>query len=147
MTTSTTHTSVETEHALVAALRTRGRRVTSQRLVIHRALLELDRHASAEQVLAAVQPRLPGLSLPTIYATLELFEELGVVRRINAPGTVLYDPRPAGHHHLVCRRCGAVHDLDAAIDVSPALRAGRRRGFTGEHAEVVVSGLCARCAA
>jgi len=145
MTPSTTQQPVGTETELASALRARGQRVTSQRLVIHRALRDLDRHVSAEQVLAAVQPRLPGVSLPTIYATLELFEQLGVVRRISAPGTVLYDPRPSDHHHLVCRRCGAVADLDTRVDLSPALRAGRRRGFSADHAEVVVSGECARC--
>lgn len=145
MTPSMTQTPVETEHQLEAVLRARGRRVTSQRLVIHRTLRELDRHVSAEQILAAVKRQLPGVSLPTIYATLELFEQLGVVRRISAPGTVLYDPRSGEHHHLACRSCGAVEDLDAPIDLSPALTAGRRRGFTTDHAEVVVSGKCARC--
>lgn len=142
---SITQQTVGTEAELASALRARGQRVTSQRLVIHRALRELDRHVSAEQVLAAVQPRLPGVSLPTIYATLELFEQLGVVRRINAPGTVLYDPRAGDHHHLVCRRCGEVEDLDTSIDLSPALRAGRRRGFSADHAEIVISGDCESC--
>ncbi len=139
---------VRTEDQLADVLRGRGQRVTSQRLVIHRALRELDRHATAEQVLDAVRDRLPGISLPTVYATLELFEELEVVRRVSrSPGPVLYDPRTDPHHHLVCDQCGRVEDLDTSLDLAPATRAARRRGWVAEHTEVVVTGRCAGCAA
>jgi Fe2+ or Zn2+ uptake regulation protein len=128
-------------------LRARGQRVTPQRLVIHEALIALDRHVTADEVHAAVAERLPNVSAPTVYATLELFEELGIVRRINlGSGAALYDPRPDEHHHLVCTSCGAVEDLDAGVDMAAALRAARRHGFRAERAEVVVHGLCARCA-
>ena len=128
-------------------LRERGHRVTPQRLLIHRALEDLGRHATAEEVLAKVSHTLPNASLPTVYSTLELFERMGVVRRIAAgPGPALYDPRPDDHGHLVCTRCGAVDDLDAGVDAAPALRAARRSGFRPSGAELVVSGLCARCA-
>ena len=70
------------EDALCAALRERGQRVTPQRLTIARVVRELDTHVTAEQVLTAVSDRLPGVSLPTVYATLELLEELGSVRQI-----------------------------------------------------------------
>ena len=132
---------------LATALRAGGHRVTSQRLVLHRVLRELDRHVTAEELLRVAAPRLPGLSLPTVYATLELFEGLGIVHRVAAgPGAVLYDPRADEHHHLVCRRCGAVEDVDAAIDVRGVRRAARRHGFAPDRAEVVLSGLCANCA-
>jgi Fe2+ or Zn2+ uptake regulation protein len=135
---------------LSAALRARGQRVTSQRVVIHRALHELRRHATAEQVHVAVRDRLPGISLPTVYAALDLFEELGLVRRVTAPrrlgGATLYDPRVEPHHHLVCQRCGRVEDLEAPLDTSEALMAARRAGWAPEAPELVVSGLCRRCA-
>src|SRR5438552_2456474 len=129
------------------ALRGRGQRVTSQRVVLLRVLRELNRHVTAEEVLRAAAPSLPGLSLPTVYATLELFEELGLVRRLNlADGATRFDPRTDHHHHAVCRRCGAVQDVDAPTDVSAAMRRARRAGFAAERAEVVVTGLCAECA-
>jgi Fur family transcriptional regulator, stress-responsive regulator len=135
------------DQTLVEALRTAGNRVTSQRLVIHRALRELDRHVSAEEVLSAVGDRLPNISLPTIYSTLELFERLGIVKRISPrPGRSLYDPRLDDHHHLVCRRCGSVEDVDADLDSGRAVRAARKLGFAVERVEVVVGGLCAKCA-
>src|SRR5204863_9376190 len=100
---------------LVAALRERGLRVTSPRLVINRVLRERARHITAEETRDAVAPVLPGVSLPTVYATLELFEELGIVRRVHAAGgAVRYDPRTDAHHHTACRRCGRVEDLESA---------------------------------
>ena len=92
---------IDTE--LHEALRSRGMRITPQRVLIHRAIRELDRHASADEILDEVSKALPNASLPTVYATLELFEELGIVRRVAAgERAVLYDPRPDLHHHLVC---------------------------------------------
>jgi Fe2+ or Zn2+ uptake regulation protein len=132
---------------LTATLRARGQRVTPQRLVIHDALRALDRHVTAEEVRAAVAERLPNVSAPTVYATLELFEELGIVRRVNlGGGATLYDPRADEHHHLVCTSCGMVEDLEAGVDTAAAVRAARRRGFRAQRAEVVVHGLCSRCA-
>ena len=135
-----------TGQTLEQRLRERGHRVTPQRLFIHRALEDLGRHATADEVLDKVSKRLPNASLPTVYSTLELFDRMGMVRRIAAgPGPALYDPRVDDHQHLVCRRCGAVDDLDAGVDSAPALRAARRHGFTPSGAELVVTGLCARC--
>ena len=131
---------------LIAALRARGMRVTPQRLLIHRALLEPGRHTTAEQVLERVSERLPNASLPTVYAALELFEELGIARRVAAgSGAALWDPRPEPHHHFVCSACGAVEDVDAPLDVARALRAARGRGLRPYEAELVLTGLCASC--
>src|SRR4051812_24745728 len=138
----------ELDDRLTAALRGRGMRVTSQRLVLHRVLHELDAHVTAEDLLTAVAGRLPGMSLPTVYATLELLEELGAVRRVAIPGgPALYDPRTTPHHHLVCARCGRAQDVEADVDVASAVRAAAGHGFDARHAEVVVTGICAECAA
>ncbi|MBX5470512.1 MAG: transcriptional repressor [Thermoleophilaceae bacterium] len=133
---------------LAQELRRGGQRVTSQRLVINRALKALDRHVTAEEVLSAVTERLPGVSLPTIYSTLELFERLGIVRRVSARGgAVLYDPRREEHSHLICERCGKVEDLDLTPETEGVLAAARRQGFEPARAELVLHGLCAACAA
>src|SRR6478672_7268580 len=128
------------EQRLVGALRDRGQRVTSQRLVIGRLLRELDRHVTAEEVLRRASEQLPGVSLPTVYATLDLLAELGVARRVSVGGPVLYDPRVADHAHLRCRACGRVEDLEVDVDTARALRAARRAGFEAEGAELVVQG-------
>jgi Fe2+ or Zn2+ uptake regulation protein len=132
---------------LSRVLRDRGQRVTPQRLAIARTVRELDRHTTAETVFARVSEQMPGVSLPTVYATLDLFEELGLVRRLRAgAGALLYDPRPEPHEHAVCRVCGRVEDLDAAVDTSAAVRAANATGFRPDGADTVVSGVCARCA-
>ncbi|HEY1853340.1 MAG TPA: Fur family transcriptional regulator [Solirubrobacterales bacterium] len=135
------------EQELSDALRERGLRVTPQRLFIYRALRELDRHVSAEEVLAVVGESLPNVSLPTVYATLDLLEEMGLVRRLGVTqGAVLYDPRPDPHNHRVCDRCGTIEDFEAELDLGIALRRARRGGFEAGRAEVVVHGLCRSCA-
>jgi len=130
---------------LTTALRDRGMRVTSQRVVVHRALRELDRHVTADELLDAVTERLPRISLPTIYATLDLFEELGMVRRVQRAGTTLYDPRTQPHHHLVCMQCGSIEDLDCELDTAALERAATSRGFAQDRIEAVVQGRCAAC--
>jgi Fe2+ or Zn2+ uptake regulation protein len=133
-------------HDLRAELRARGQRTTPQRLAVHAALHELGRHSTAEEVLAVVADRVPGVSLPTVYAALELLADLGLARRVRAGRAVRYDPRTAPHHHVVCERCGAVEDLDAPVDLDAAVAAARGMGGVVSGAEVLVSGLCARCA-
>jgi Fe2+ or Zn2+ uptake regulation protein len=135
-----------TERELKQTLRDRGLRVTPQRIVIHRALADLGRHATAEEVLERVEQQLPNASLPTVYAALELFEDLGIARRVAAgSGATLWDPRSRPHHHLVCTSCGRVEDLDVKVQMGGALRAARRHGFRPEGSELVVTGLCDRC--
>jgi Fe2+ or Zn2+ uptake regulation protein len=136
-----------TEPELIARLRERGQRVTPQRLVLYRVLGELDRHVAAEEVLRAAEVRLPNLSLPTVYATLDLLEELGAVRRISAPtGAALYDPRAEAHHHLACRECGRLVDVDGVVDGSSLVAAARAAGAQPEGMQVVLAGLCPACA-
>jgi Fe2+ or Zn2+ uptake regulation protein len=131
---------------LATALRARGMRVTPQRMVLHRALRELDRHVTADELLASVVDRLPNVSLPTIYATLELLEELGMVRRVQRAGTTLFDPRTDSHHHLVCTSCGSVEDTDLCAAPAEA-EVVRVHGFRPSAHELDIYGTCRRCAA
>jgi Fe2+ or Zn2+ uptake regulation protein len=138
--------SASTDEHVATALRGRGHRVTSQRLVLFRALAELARHSSAEEIARVAAARLPGLSLPTVYATLELFEDLGLVRRVDAGGpAALFDPRTDPHAHFACRGCGAVLDLDAALDAAPARAAAEAVGAHADHVDIVLRGRCAAC--
>jgi Fe2+ or Zn2+ uptake regulation protein len=138
-------TKPETSDA-AAALRRSGYRVTPQRLAVAKALSEAGRHLSAEELMDALGDALPGVSLPTVYASLEALENAGLVRRVaGGRGPGLYDAGPAAHHHMVCRRCGGVTDLEADVALAPALDRARRQGFDAEGAEVVVRGLCADC--
>jgi Fe2+ or Zn2+ uptake regulation protein len=129
-------------------LRERGMRVTSQRLVIDRALRDHGGHLTAERVHELVEPVLPGVTQQTVYSTLALLSDLGVARRVSAPGpSTRFEARTDDHHHMVCQRCGAIEDLPVRVSVARALAASRERGFDPASASVTVLGLCAACAA
>jgi Fe2+ or Zn2+ uptake regulation protein len=146
MTTDTHHAPLRDDAELADLLRERGLRSTSQRVVMHRLLRERNRHVTAEELLSEASERLPGVSLPTVYATLELFERLGIVRRVNGGGgTLLWDTRSDTHHHMICRNCGRIEDMETPLDLERARRSAARAGFQPDRAEVVVSGLCRQC--
>ena len=132
---------------LIELLHSRGQRVTSQRIVILRELRRRKQHATAEEIHRTVHEELPGTSTPTVYATLELLVELGLVRRIDTGTAALYDARLEPHQHAVCRRCGRVQDVDGRLNASALLRAADASGFRPDAAELIISGLCEECAA
>jgi Fe2+ or Zn2+ uptake regulation protein len=138
----------DTDTALTEALRARGMRVTQQRLAIARVLRRLDRHARVDEVASEVVKEFPTVSVPTVYSVLELLADLGFARRVTvAPGAVLYDPHTDDHHHLVCRRCGSITDVELELDTAGALDSARSHGFSPDRAELVVTGLCRDCRA
>jgi Fe2+ or Zn2+ uptake regulation protein len=141
-------TDAELDAELVAALRERGQRVTMPRLLVHRLVRRGAEHVTPDQVHAALAPDHPGLSPATIYGTLDLLDELGFVRRVSTPrGATLYDPRTDEHHHVICRECGRVQDVEGAVDTRAVEAAARAAGFAVEHGQVALSGLCRECAA
>jgi Fe2+ or Zn2+ uptake regulation protein len=138
---------IDQDARLTDALRATGRRVTPQRLILNRALQRIGRHATAEDVMQEAAEQLPNLSLPTVYATLDLLDELGVARRVDAgKGPALYDPRTDGHGHFACRRCGRVVDVDASVDLANATHAAGSAGHRVEGTQVLLVGICSRCA-
>jgi Fe2+ or Zn2+ uptake regulation protein len=133
---------------LIALLRGRGQRVTSQRLVILRELRRHGGHASAEDIRRTVHRDLPGTSIPTVYAVLDLLVELGLARKLELGlGAAQYDARTAPHQHAVCRRCGRIDDLDIELEPRALLEQAGAHGFEPRATELVISGLCAECAA
>ena len=138
----------ELDAQLTAALREHGHRVTVPRLLVHRHVRRSAGHLTPEQVHGEIAAGLPSLSPATIYATLDLLDELGFVRRVSTPrGTTVYDPRTDAHHHVICRRCGRMDDLEAPVDAGPAEVAAAAAGYRVDHGELQLSGLCAACAA
>jgi Fe2+ or Zn2+ uptake regulation protein len=136
------------DRELTEALRARGHRVTLPRLLVHRHVRHSPQHVTPEQVHGELAGQLPSLSHATVYATLEVLEELGFVRRLSTPGGVtVYDSRTEDHHHAFCRRCGAIADVEARVSTRTAWGAAADSGFRPEHAEVQLTGLCAACAA
>jgi len=131
---------------LEALCRQRGMPLTVQRRVILEAVLARDDHPTADQVLEAVRPGLPAISRTTVYRVLDTLAELGVIRRLQHSGTaVRYDGKVSRHHHLVCRHCHAVIDLEnERLDKIRPPDDGLE-GFAIEDFSVHFQGVCAAC--
>jgi Fe2+ or Zn2+ uptake regulation protein len=129
-------------------LRAAGLRVTAPRAIVLRALAERP-HARADALIAAARAELGAVSTQGVYNVLRDCCEAGIVRRIEPAGSpALYELRVGdNHHHMVCRRCNAVHDVDCAVGEAPCLEPADRLGFVVDEAEVVYWGVCPACRA
>ena len=122
-------------------------RVTRPRLAVLAAVHEHP-HADTESITTAARTALGGLSHQAVYDVLRALTEAGLVRRIQPPGSLArYEARVGdNHHHLVCRSCGTVVDVDCAVGAAPCLTASDDHGFVVDEAEITYLGLCPRCA-
>jgi Fur family transcriptional regulator, stress-responsive regulator len=129
-------------------LRDSGLRVTRQRLAVLDALAELA-HADTESVIGAVRRDLPDVSHQAVYDALRALTAAGLARRIQPNGSVArYEVRVGdNHHHLVCRSCGAITDVDCAVGEIPCLTASDDHGYVIDEAEVIYWGVCPSCSA
>jgi Fur family ferric uptake transcriptional regulator len=134
------------------SLRDSGLRVTKQRVAVIAALADAP-HSRADTVLARVHQDVGQISTQAVYDVLNTLTDRGLVRRIQLAGSPsLYELRVGdNHHHLVCRSCGAVSDVDCATGAAPCLEpaglADNAPGFVVDEAEVTYWGLCQTCAA
>ena len=131
---------------LTASVREAGLKVTHQRLELFRELAKTEEHPDAETLFRAVQRRVPTMSLDTVYRTLWLLRDLGLVKALGSShGGVRFDVNLDRHHHYVCVRCGTVRDFTSAdLDALAVAHAVKGFGSVVE-AQVEVRGLCARC--
>ena len=129
-------------------LRTRGIQVTAQRLAVLRAV-GAQPHATADVIADVVRGELGTVSLQAVYDSLALLAAEGLIRRIEPAGSPARFEGRVGdnHHHLICRICGRVVDVDCAIGSAPCLTAADAAGYEVDEAEVVYWGRCAKCAA
>jgi Fe2+ or Zn2+ uptake regulation protein len=127
-------------------LRAARLRVTAPRTIVLRALAGHP-HASADAVIAAARAELGAVSTQGVYNVLRDCCEAGIVRRIQPAGSpALYELRVNdNHHHMVCRECGSVVDVDCATGEAPCLEPADDVGFVVDEAEVVFWGLCPAC--
>ncbi|HLI32228.1 MAG TPA: Fur family transcriptional regulator [Solirubrobacteraceae bacterium] len=129
-------------------LREASLRVTAPRLAVLRAVDEHP-HADTATIIAAVREQLAGVSHQAVYNVLAALTEARLLRRIQPPGsTARFESRVGdNHHHVVCRSCGAIADVDCAVGKAPCLIASDDHGFAVDEAEVIYWGLCPGCAA
>ena len=133
--------------SLAQVLRERGLRLTAQRQLVLEAVYALG-HATPDQVHGAVARTAAGVNVSTVYRTLELLEELGLIRHTHLThGAPTYHPVTEDQHvHLVCRSCGTIEEIAPAVldDLVASLRADR--GFRVDVGHVALFGQCGRCA-
>ncbi|MDT2005101.1 Fur family transcriptional regulator [Rhodococcus jostii] len=121
-------------------------RVTRPRVAVLEAV-HTRPHADTETIFGAVRTVLDGVSRQAVYDVLHAVTAAGLVRRIQPPGSVArYESRVGdNHHHVICRSCGAIADVDCAVGEAPCLTPSDDSGFLVDEAEVVYWGLCPDC--
>ena len=129
-------------------LRDASLRVTRPRVAVLSAVREHP-HATTDRLIDLVRGDLGEVSHQAVYDVLRALTAAGLLRRIQPAGSVArYETRVGdNHHHVVCRACGSIADVDCAVGHAPCLTASDDEGFTIDEAEVVYWGLCPRCAA
>jgi Fe2+ or Zn2+ uptake regulation protein len=139
-------TGVTTTSDFERMLRESSLRVTRPRLGVLGAV-HAHPHADTESILGAVRLELPMVSHQAVYDSLHALTGAGLVRRIQPQGSVArYELRVGdNHHHVVCRSCGAINDVDCAVEAAPCLTASEDHGYSIDEAEVTYWGLCPFC--
>ena len=120
--------------------------MTAQRLAVLRAV-QSNPHAAADDVVDIVRRDIGSISRQSVYDTLNSLSERGLLRRIQPMGSpARYEDRVAdNHHHLICRQCNKVVDVDCAVGERPCLTASDAQGFAIDEAEVIYWGVCPEC--
>jgi Fur family transcriptional regulator, stress-responsive regulator len=129
-------------------LRGVGLRVTAVRVALLDTVRNGD-HLGVEAIASGVRDRVGHVSLQAVYDALDALATAGLVRRIEPAGSPARFEGRVGdnHHHIVCRSCGVVADVDCAVGETPCLTASDDHGFSIDEAEVVYWGLCPSCSA
>jgi len=129
-----------------ALLRERGIQVTAQRLAVLRAVSGQP-HITADAVAEVVRTEIGAISQQSVYDALSLLVSKGLIRRIQPSGSAARFEDRVGdnHHHLICRQCGRVVDVDCVVGDAPCLAASDDRGFQIDEAEVAYWGRCPDC--
>jgi Fur family transcriptional regulator, stress-responsive regulator len=129
-----------------AMLRQHGLQVTAQRLAVLRALSDRP-HSTADDIYTVVHEELGAISRQAVYDTLGVLGDKGLLRRIQPAGSpARFEDRVGdNHHHLICRACGRLVDVDCAIGETPCLTAADDAGYEVDEAEVIYWGRCPEC--
>jgi len=138
---------VEQPEDMAGKLSRQGYRLTPQRMTILAAIENSDHHISADEIYAHVVARHPGVNISTVYRTLELLKQLGLIYEIDLGGDrVGYHPEGRGHHHhLICRKCGAIIDVNEAVLFPLQAVLLQAFNFSADLRHLAIFGLCNNC--
>jgi Fur family ferric uptake transcriptional regulator len=139
---------VEASPDSAALLRQHGLQVTAQRLAVLRAV-SVQPHSTANEIGAQVRRSIGTVSPQAVYDALGTLADNGIIRRIQPAGSpARYEDRVGdNHHHLICRTCGQMVDVDCAVGFAPCLTASESAGYEIDEAEVIFWGRCPACTA
>jgi len=139
--------SPNSERSLIESLRERGYRLTPQRLLVVEAIEASDDHISAEEIHSQAHARYPYMNISTVYRTLDLLKEQGLVAESDmGGGRFLYHPvGKAHHHHLVCRKCGRVQDIEVSAFEGLRKELKSSYGFDAVFDHMAIFGTCKSC--
>ena len=122
----------------------RGLKVTPQRIAILKEILSRADHPSAEDIYESLKPKIPGISLTTVYRTLSYFEEFGFIHRVpTLTDKVRYETRSVPHSHFICINCGEIYDIDFVPDFDEG--AFTSKGLEPINCSFICYGLCKMC--
>lgn len=135
-----------TPETLIATLRKAGMRITAPRLAVLSAVYQ-GGHLNADDITVVAREHLGSLSRQAVYDNLYALLDAGLIRRIEpAHAPALYEARVGdNHHHLVCKQCGRIEDVDCAVGQRPCLEPAATHGFLIAEAEVIFWGTCPAC--
>jgi len=130
---------------IAEALRNAGLQVTAQRLAVYRAVRALP-HAMADEICDSVRAEIGTISRQAVYDALAVMSEHELILKIQPAGSAArYEDRVDNHHHLICRSCGKLVDVDCATGEAPCLHAHDDHGYVIDKAEVTYWGVCPTC--
>jgi Fur family ferric uptake transcriptional regulator len=133
--------------SVFSELRAKGFRMTPQRMMVLEAVGASDDHISAEEIFKQAHAKYPYLNISTVYRTLELLKTQGLVAESDlGGGRLVYHPvGKAHHHHLVCRKCGSVQDVDESVFDRLEADLKKQYGFSAELEHMAIFGTCKKC--
>jgi Fur family transcriptional regulator, peroxide stress response regulator len=128
-----------------ASLKRNGVKLTPQRMIIFQKVAESEEHPNAESVYRAVRKKLPMVSLDTVYRTLWLLQDLGLIRNLGGKDRARFDGNMKPHHHFVCNECGWMRDFyNNELDQLKIPKEVRNWG-NGETVHIEIRGVCRAC--
>jgi Fur family ferric uptake transcriptional regulator len=122
--------------------------LTQQRKIILEEIRKLRTHPTAEDIYKTVKPRLPKISLATVYRNLDFLEKNKQIIRLRFKGKdqkTRYDGYPEPHYHLICKKCGIIKDIDGCCCIKVEPKKLAKCGFSSEQSEIEIISLCNKC--
>ena len=136
----------DSDSSIIKALREKGYKATPQRIAISRFVLHSHNHPTAQRIYSEVKKVYPTVSLATIYKTIQILEEVGLIQELNLPkDQTRFDPNMEPHAHLICLRCKSISDWINPLISQIIDRASTEAGFIATGQTFDIFGVCRSC--